>query len=211
MAVTPLPGFPGFAVEYNPADNPYFKSIMVENLAKLKTVALGKELLKLIGDAKPGSRGTFPNGINVICRPFKARYIQVGFKPAYAPGETGGTRSAMAPSAHPAHNVAGSNFHCYGSSLNMAVDQTETAVGKRGTVCYMDFSNAQIIASGGEKAYPHIVLAHELIHSYHCLYAIHADSEEERKTTGIGAYANERMSENGFRKAFNLPLRAAYG
>jgi hypothetical protein len=62
----------------------------------------------------------------------------------------------------------------------------------------------------GEKTDPYIVLAHELIHSLHCLEGTSANTDEELWTTGIDKYANNQMSENAFRTAFGLPLRTQY-
>lgn len=202
-----LSGFPGFAVAYDSSANPFFKAIMVENLTLLKRVALGEKLLKLIGDAAPQSRGDFPAGVNVMCRPYKMRYVQSGNKLTYSKGSD--QLDDLAPSAHPAHNIKGCPFHKYGSSRNLAVDQTQTA--KNGTVCYMDFANNQVLESNGAITWPHIVLAHELIHSYHCLYGMHAGADEERKTTGIDEFSDEEFSENAFRAAYKLPRRNAYG
>lgn len=220
-----LNGYPGFAVEYDSAKNPYFKSIMVENLTLLSSKELGKELLKGIAEANPITRGDFPKGINVICQPYMMQYVQSGQKLDVMYGESGNEIVlGMKPSTNESHNVKRTTdaskvglktwknnclFHKRGSSLNKAVDNTQTTKG--GTVCYMEFSNAQVMESNGAMCWPHIVLAHELIHSLHCLTGTHADSDEEIKTTGIGQYATERMSENAFRAAFKLGLRDAYG
>ncbi len=48
-----LPAFPGFAVQYDPSKNPYFRVIMEENLRKLKQVSAGKSLLSSIQAATP--------------------------------------------------------------------------------------------------------------------------------------------------------------
>ena len=72
-------------------------------------------------------------------------------------------------------------------------------------------SNAQIITSKGEEAHPYIVLAHELIHSLHCLEGTKVDSaDEELSTTGLGKFADNPMTENKFRAAFGLALRTQY-
>ncbi len=55
-----LPAFPGFAVQYDPSKNPYFRVIMEENLRKLKQVSAGKSLLSSIQAATPAFRGSFP-------------------------------------------------------------------------------------------------------------------------------------------------------
>ena len=208
--VEKLDGFPGFAVEYNSSKNPFFKAIMIENLTLLKSKRLGRQLLRAIAKAKPKSRGDFPAGVNVVCRPYMMRYVQSGQKLDVMYDEAGAeVLLGLKPSAAAHHNVTDCLFHKRGSSLNKAVDNSQTAKG--GTVCYMDFSNAQVMESNGAMCWPHIVLAHELIHSLHCLTGTHADSDEEIKTTGIGKYADEPMSENAFRKEFGLSLRESYG
>jgi hypothetical protein len=65
-----------------------------------------------------------------------------------------------------------------------------------------------------------IALAHELIHAWHHLggnqYAEEINvsgtgiKREELWTTGIGPYANTRISENALRQEAGLPLRAHY-
>lgn len=205
--VQALDEFRGFAVEYDETKNPFFRKIMLENLTLLQSKPLGKKLLGLIADANPQSRGGFPVGINVVCRPYTMNYIQSGKKLAYSPGSA--VRDTLESSAHPKHNIQGCRFHKYGSSLNKAVDPGQND--KNGTVCYMDFANTQVMESNGERTWPHIVLAHELIHSYHCLYGLHAGADEEKKTTGIDGYEGEELSEQAFRGVFGLPVRKGYG
>ena len=65
-----------------------------------------------------------------------------------------------------------------------------------------------------------IALAHELIHALHHLGGNTYDDKvsengreakrEEMFTTGLGAYANTRISENAIRRQFNLPVRTFY-
>jgi hypothetical protein len=54
------------------------------------------------------------------------------------------------------------------------------------------------------------VLAHELIHSLHCLNGVQAGENEELWTTGLGAYADEPMSEQKFRAAFAIGDQLQY-
>ena len=74
----PVDAFPGFGVLYDPAKNPYFRLIMVENLKRLQSVAVGKSLLSAIQNAKPASRKYFPLGINVICKPTAMMFTERG-------------------------------------------------------------------------------------------------------------------------------------
>jgi hypothetical protein len=206
-----LPDFVGFAVRYDTAKNPFFRAIVVENLRKLATVSAGKSLLSSIAAAAPRSRGTFPPSVNVICVPTLINFTQSGFKREVTYGEGGlQTITGMTPSDRPQFSPPGCPFWIAGGSNNEAVDQSATS-NAIGTVCTMRFSNVQIITSKGERADPYIVLAHELIHSLHCLQGIKIDGQDEELwTTGIGRYANNPMSENAFRSQFGVPLRTQY-
>lgn len=198
-----LPEFTGFAVRYDPTLNPFFKAIMVENLRILAACEVGKTLFKLIADARPRSRADFITGVNVRCEPKAIKYVQSGYKPAM-----GGTIQASSDARHVAPN--GCNAYLVGSSANAALDPTASGDGT-GSVCKMMFTNAQFLNSKGEMVtQPFIVLAHELIHSYHCLYGIKKAKDEELYTTGIGIYADEPMSENVFRTQLKLKPRVEY-
>jgi hypothetical protein len=102
-------------------------------------------------------------------------------------------------------------FSILGGSGNVPTDLVARCDGT-GCVCIMEFSNVQIITTKFEKTEPYIVLAHELIHSLHCLQGISADrrEDEELGTTGNGQYADQPLTENAFRSAFGLPPRIAY-
>lgn len=198
-----LPDFPGFAVRYDPAKNPFFKAIFVENMRLVNSVAVGVTLLGLIRDARPAFRGDYPPSINVIAVPQAIKYIESG----HAPGFGGisaqpGVERFVAP--------RGCNHYIVGSSANAAVNTDESYAGKGGTVCKMLFNNAQFVTSKGESVRPYVVLAHELIHSYHCLYGLKKADDEELWTTGIGVYGAEPMCENVFRDQYNLRRRTEY-
>lgn len=197
-----LPEFPAFGVRYDPTVNPFFKAIMVENLRLVGSVAAGQTLFGYIKDAKPTSRGDYPIGINVMCVPKAVKYVESGFKPA-----AGGTIAASDDKRHIAPN--GCNHYLIGSSANAAVNPVDSDNGK-GTVCKMMFTNAQMITSRGESARPYVVLAHELIHSYHSLYGIKKPKDEELWTTGIGIYSDDPLTENVFRAQFKLAPRTEY-
>ena len=197
-----LPDFGGFAVCYDPGLNPFFKAIFVENMRIIESCAVGKTLLKLICDALPRFRGTFPAGINVMDKPQKVKYVESGHAPMFG-------KIVPAPGVNRYVAPRGCNHYIIGSSCNAALS-TEDSENGQGSVCDMMFTNAQFITSKGEPARPFIVLAHELIHSYHCLYGIKKSEDEELWTTGIGAYENEPMSENVFRDQLKLPRREEY-
>lgn len=219
-----LPEFPGFAVEYDINANPFFEPIVVESLRKIKSVAVGKSLLSRIAVANPQYRGDFPDGINVILTPMVngMQYNQSGFKPQKEWLEQGAFKvTGMTPSLASGHNLKRTvtkngneeeidcPFWKDGTSANLAVDPSFTN-GGRGTVCMVRFSNAQFMTSKGEPCAAFIVLAHELIHSMHCLEGTHAGSDEELWTSGEGKYEGDPMTEAAFRRAFGLAKRAAY-
>lgn len=214
-----LPEFPGFAVQYDPAAKPFFVSMVLEDLRKIATKELGRELLKLIAQARPRSRSArgnasaetkairFSKGINVVIVPTSVSFTQSGFKMGY----TGvGVEKSLQASAAAPHNLANCPFHIAGGSSAEALDPTADSNGT-GTVSIMRYTNAQIITSKGEAAKSFIVLAHELIHSlHHVTGTTRTDGGEELKTTGLGIYTDEQMSENSFRKLFGLPVRVEY-
>jgi hypothetical protein len=198
-----LPDFDGFGVCYDTAANPYFKAIFVENIRLIQSVRVGKKLLKLIADARPKFRGTFPIGINVMAKPQKIKYIQSGHLPYFG-------AIMKAPDGVTKYDAPrGCNHYLVGSSANAAINPIDST-NSQGSVCDMMFTNAQFISSRGEQIRPHIVLAHELIHSYHCLYGIKKNDDEELWASGIGKYDQEPISENVFRKQFKIPLRTEY-
>lgn len=199
-----LPEFEGFAVCYDPGANPFFKAIFVENMRLIKSVAVGVTLLKLIEDASPTFRGDFPTGVNVMAKPQKVKYVESGHKPYF-----GGLTAVSGPGSEKYDAPANCNHYIIGSSANAAKSPTHSTNGQ-GSVCDMMFTNAQFMNSRGEALRAHIVLAHELIHSYHCLYGIKKQDDEELWTSGIGVYSTETMSENVFRDQFNLTRRTAY-
>ncbi|KFA95881.1 M91 family zinc metallopeptidase [Vibrio sp. ER1A] len=206
-----LPAFPGFAVQYDPSKNPYFRVIMEENLRKLKQVSAGKSLLSSIQAATPAFRGSFPRGVNVMCVPTHLHFTQSGYNleieyaQDYSQKLTGLTPSNLAK-----HAPQGCPFWISGGSHNSALDQ-KSATNATGSVCHMRFTNVQVVTRRGEKAEPYVVLAHELIHSLHCLQGIKMDGrDEELWTTGLGKYENNPMSENVFRAQFGLAKRQRY-
>ncbi|MEZ5669306.1 MAG: hypothetical protein R3F55_18095 [Alphaproteobacteria bacterium] len=206
-----LPDFPGFACQYDPNKNPFFRPIMVENLRKLKSVDLGRKLLDDIAGANPRQRGDFPPGVNVMAVPTEIHFVQSGHRlEAVYEEDHSRTVTGMSPSANPAYAPDGCPFWIDGGSSNAAVD-TMAAGNGTGSVCFMRFHNAQVMTRKGEKADPYIVLGHELIHSLLALTGTTKDGrDEELWTTGLGAFADEPICENMLRKAFGLALRAKY-
>lgn len=215
-----LENFPGLAIQYDPTSTPWFEIGVKEALNKIKSVDLGVQLLKLIADAKPAHRVgqdgvTFPPDINVIISPQANRgFTQSGYKMDYGPGSA--VKNIMVKSTDPRLNVAGHSFNFSGGgSFNCNQDprgQGAIAHSRDGTgcVCKLEFDSSQIMTRGGFHTTSFINLAHELIHSYHGLYGIHAGANEEKWTTGIGEFKDEPMSENGFRDKFGMDERTSY-
>jgi hypothetical protein len=197
-----LPDFDGFAVCYDPSKNPFFKAIFIENMRLIQGCTAGKTLLKLIADARPRSRADFPPSVNVMAKPQAVKYVQSGHAPMFGSiTPVPGVDRYVAP--------RGCNHYIIGSSCNSA-KSTQDSENGAGSVCDMNFTNAQFITSKGEQTRSHIVLAHELIHSYHCLYGIKKADDEELWTTGIGIYSAEPLCENVFRTQFGMTLRTEY-
>lgn len=213
-----LPDFPGFAVQYDPAEKPFFKSMVIEDLRRLATKEIGRELLKRIAEARPRTRAAlknatpekkaikFPKGINVVVIPTSVQFTQSGFKMAYTGN---GMEKSLTASAAGPHNIQNCPFHIAGGSSAEAVDPMSGFNGT-GTVSIMRYTNSQIITGKGESAVSFIVLAHELIHSLHHVTGTTKNEGEELWTSGIGIYSEELLSENSFRKMFGLPPRIAY-
>lgn len=203
-----VPNFAGIAVKFDTAKNPFFRPIVEEALKKIASCATGKLLLEKIGKAKPKSRADFGVGVNVTVVPQPVSFVQAGHKQTWA--ASGGMDKTLVASADPRHSPKDCPFYLLGGSQNAAKDPTASG-NKDGSVCTMYFTNVQVITSKGEATQPYIVLAHELIHSYHCVTGIRLDGpNEELWTTGIGAYATEAISENAIRGELGLPLRAEY-
>jgi len=213
-----LPEFPGFAVRYDANAKPFFQSMVLEDLRRINSKPIGKKLLEDIAAARPRARVAgassnaaakeiiFEAGVNVVMVPTSMEYTQSGFKMAF----TGvGVEKSLKPSAAASHNVKDCPFHPAGGSCAEAADITAAGDGT-GTVSIMKYTNAQILTGKGEATHSFIVLAHELIHSYHHVMGTRRDDGEEDWTTGIGVYAAEPMTENAVRAAFGLKLREKY-
>ncbi|HEX8716862.1 MAG TPA: M91 family zinc metallopeptidase [Gemmatimonadaceae bacterium] len=204
-----LAAFPTISVQYDPAANPFFRPIVVEALDRINSCAAGKQLLKNIAEAKPASRADFPQGVNVMVMPQPVSFVTSGYKQAWVPG--GGMTKTLEKSPDPRHVAAnGCPFYILGGSLNAAKDPS-ASTNKTGSVCKMLFTNVQVVTTNGEKSQPAIVLAHELIHSWHCLTGIKKDGpDEEQWTTGLGKFATEPLCENVIRTQLGVQPRNAY-
>ncbi len=156
--------YAGFAVHYDETQTPWFRITVEEALAKIASVDLGKELLKLIADAKPHSRVgkdnvAFPPSINVIISPQENRkFMQAGFKPDFLPGDFSGRKDGMQATTAAAFNNPGQRFTYVGQgSCNENANQAHVSDGK-GTVCMMAFDSAQMMTRAGASTTPFLVL-----------------------------------------------------
>lgn len=205
--------YPGFAFKVDTERNPFLVPQALEAMDLLAKVEVGRELFARIEAATPAVRSEFPKGINVIVQATEDRihFVEKGHKLAVIHDREGRRIvTGMTKSAHPAHSIDSKcRFHIDGTSSNSAVDKMAESNGK-GSVCYLYYSNAQIMTRKEEPTIPHIVLAHELIHSSHSLAGTTKDEDEEEWTTGIGEYKDEPMSENAFRAAFGLAARKVF-
>ncbi|MEI9983860.1 MAG: M91 family zinc metallopeptidase [Aliidongia sp.] len=206
-----LAEFPGFGLYFDPEASPYFRTMVTDDLRKIKTKPIGAGLLVLISKARPRFRTidngpaearaiSFPDGVNVIFTPTSMAYMQSGYKKS---------NSGPVPSANPAHNPDGCRFYpSDGGQGCRAVPANITAAEDgNGCVSRVLYTNAQCLTAKGEATHSFIVLAHELIHSLNQVYGRRHPKDEELRTTGLGIYSNEERSENKFRAAFGLPPR----
>ncbi|WP_334189588.1 M91 family zinc metallopeptidase [Noviherbaspirillum sp.] len=208
--IAPLPDYPGIACKYDTAANPFFVPIVREALAKIAESATGAKLLDLIAKATPRHRADFPPSVNVMVVPQSMTFVQSGYKAAYYAG--GGMNKTLQKSDDPRHKAPdGCSFYKLGGSQNAAKDPMSSTVKGQGSVCTMFFTNVEVVTSKGEAARPYIVLAHELIHSYHCLYGIKKDGkDEELCTTGIDGFEDQEITENKIRSELKIQKRLAY-
>jgi Effector protein len=212
-----LPEFPGFATRYDPSDRPYFESSVLEQLRLIAGVPLGKKLLEDIAAARPLYRTPsaskradvlaceFYDGVNVVFIPTTMTSTQSGYKMKLIQDD----KYEMVSSDAPQHNTPGCPWTIAGGS-NAEAACIEGDNDGKGCVSVMRFTNAQVVTSKGETTYPHIVLAHELIHSYHHVTGTKKENGEEEWTTGVAPFVDEPMTENKFREAFGIKLREQY-
>lgn len=226
-----LPEFPGFAVQYDPAMKPYFVTSVVEAMRIVVSKPIGASLVAEIAAARPSFRTPgatsklgdiqFPIGINVVVVPAvggdAVTWSQSTMKMGYGAGSD--VKNVLVPSSHEYHNQTyrrtdGTTEVCAyhmddGGSVAEAYDVNHTTDGQ-GTVSVMKFTNAQIQTRKGEKSWPFIVLAHELIHCLHHVTGTKLEMNEEPRSVGFPPYDTETYTEQKFRAAFNLPPRNMY-
>jgi len=218
-----LGSHPGIGLQYAAsADHVLFYKMVVDDLWQIRSKPLGKTLLDRIATARPRTKTTqanrnaetesfaFSPGTNVVITPTTISHMQSSYRQGAFIGSSTTNREVVASNA-PQHNVQHLPFYRLNGSYTEAADG-DAADDKTGSVSIIRYSNATTKVEGGVLTPSFIVLAHELIHSLHHLTGsrLRDGNEEERRTTGIGAYANDELTENAFRQAFGLPLRLDY-
>jgi hypothetical protein len=213
MVTEILAEFPGFGLRYDPGVAPFFKPILLDNLRMINRTATGARLLKLIADARPRQRSDFPPNVNIFVERQELTVVQSGHRTDFVDAGR-----IIVPTDDRRFAPPGCPFWKAGGSANQAVDQQAAGDGT-GTVCIMKFTNVEVMTNKGEATQPFIVLAHELIHSWHCLYGTRIDGQDEELwTTGLGVYENHAwnprpnvdISENVIRGEFGIKLRERY-
>ena len=203
--------FPKIAISFDAEKEPFYQTIVLENLRLLKTSRTGRTLLAEIAAATPAQRAAGEAGpFNVIIQPPLRKQLS-------APGLTG-TQENMRIGDQAKYD----GWYCgkdgkLQPSLDSKVSSQEgsrtAARDGTGTYCYLFFSTYEMLSKDGTWLYPHITMGHELIHCLHSLKGITKadDKQEEYFTVGIKGYENEAITENKLRADFpNIPPRTKY-
>jgi hypothetical protein len=216
MAIQKSSEFPGFAFDYDPAKNPFFKAMVKENLRKLSTWATGKVLLKAIRDARPGKRPNgWPSGVNVVLQPpLDKQMIAPGL------GKSGGTivvRNNQAFMDWDNRINGGMIATLTAKTAAAATDRACSEVGldnkpSIGCGCFVNFSNIEIRSKSGQWLPADITMGHELIHCWHMLNGSgrRDNKEEEYMTVGIKGFEGMPITENRLRQEAGYPKRDKY-
>lgn len=195
-----LHGRPRWSGTDHGASKHQFYTNTVRDLRRIAQIPLGAELLDLIGKRSEGT-GTSASGA--------ARSVTIIFRPSS--DNQGASAGAMSINDRfrVTRSFGGQSFSFAGkgsaSKIRMHNDAASDAI-------YTQLAGLQTPAW--------IALAHELIHALHHLSGTaYGDSvqaaggevkREEMWTTGLGPYANTRLSENKIRAAAGLPPRTFY-
>ncbi len=81
-----------------------------------------------------------------------------------------------------------------------------------GTICFLSFSNLEMLSHDGTWFAPYITMGHELIHCLHMLEGrMKQDGKkEEYFTCGIKGYEAEQVTENKLRQEAGFTARTKY-
>ena len=172
----------------------------VRDLGVISRTRLGEELLDLIAKRHDGT-GT-PGGV-------AGRTVTIIFRP---PTNPGASAAAMG-----LNDRFGVNKTVGGREMRFAGPGSSSKIRMHNS----GLESEQIFTNlCGVQTPVYIALAHELIHSLHHLSGTSYREEvqapggavkrEEMFTTGLGPYANTRLSENALRREVGLPERTHY-
>lgn len=203
--------FSGIAFNYDPKSQPFFEALCNENLRKLGAITHGKAILKAIADATPGYTGPkeFAGGIKVLIQPtIERQFLTPGL--SKTKGITDAAKYAAFQGTDTVKGV-GKMIPTMPSKTQAQEVDGAAAKGGGGTVCFLFYSNTEIISGTGEWLPPHITMGHELIHCIHGLYGETKanNKEEEWNTVGIKGFGGT-YTENQLRADAGMQLRTKY-
>jgi hypothetical protein len=185
--------WPGIKLQYEGSSNPYFEVIAKEALSLIAAKPVGAQLLSGIGQTAPQVNDGLPAGCNVLIMPTTERKFY---------------DQSVRQFATDARHMVPSGLS---GSCNAALSPVAGGKTNAGSACKLYFNNTIRVTSRGEATYPFIALAHELIHSLHCLTGTRMDGKaEELKTVGLDPYSGEAITENNIRAEHGIALRTQY-
>lgn len=210
--------YPMLAIQYTDTQDPYFELNVMQSLDLIEKSATMREIFKRIADATPGNRhATWPRYCNVLITPpidrgYQSGVNQFGFMGAPGkaiydawqadkPKPEDGLKLKMAAK-------------CQAEAVSKAdggYDITGTKKGS-GSICFLYFSNREIMTKSGEPLPMYTTMAHELIHCMHYLYgeAMWDSKDEEHRTVGLKAFSGEKLCENKVREDLAVDKRTKY-
>jgi len=208
--------YPMVAVSYTDTKDPFFEVNVMKSLEIISKSGTMKQIFKRIRDAKPAFRpSTFPRLCNVLITPPIDRSYSSGINQYGFQGEPG---KAVYNAWHAEGKDDGLKLKmaakCQAEALSKkesSFDQSGHNKGK-GSVCYMYFSNKEVMTKSGEPLPMHTTLAHELIHCLHYLYgeAMWESRDEEHRTVGLKKFSGEQLCENQVRIDLAIDPRKKY-
>ena len=203
------------AINYKDNQDPFFEVSVMKSLDMIHKSATMKTIFQRIKDAKPGHvSANWPRLCNVLITPPIDRTYTTGvndFGFAGAAGQKvfeawrdGGKGDGFKPKMA---------AKCQAQADSRAASEYDAKGTKgSGSVCYMFFTNREVMTKSGEPLQMHITLGHELIHCMHYLYgeARNNSKDEEHSTVGLKGFAGEALCENKVRSELGLEPRKKY-
>lgn len=208
--------YPMLAIKYSDSSDPFFEVNVMTSLAMINSSSTMKEIFRKIKEAQPEHRpSSWPRMCNVLITPPIDRAYQTGLTEFGF--ETPARRKAF-------DSWQTSKDAKHGLKLKMAAKCQAQADSKKhsqfdrdgkqgtGSVCYMFFTNKEVMTKSGEPLPMHITLAHELIHCMHYLYgdSMWESRDEEHRTVGLKKFSTEALCENKVRAELGLEERKKY-